>query len=171
MLTRENEPPLPDPIAYFVTWAFYGTWLPGDGRGWIDYGHGWQMPAPMRELEAAAMMTEDACCLDIDERIAVHEQIAETCAHRGWSLHAVNCRTNHCHVVLTAPVKPEQVRSQLKSWCTRKLKTLDAVRNPGRPVRENWWAERGSHRYIFDTISLEAAIIYVRDCQDGSRPS
>jgi hypothetical protein len=23
-----------DPIAYFLTWTTYGTWLPGDERGW-----------------------------------------------------------------------------------------------------------------------------------------
>jgi hypothetical protein len=37
---RENEGPLPDPLAYFLTWATYGTWLPGDERGWIQYHRG-----------------------------------------------------------------------------------------------------------------------------------
>ncbi len=30
---RENEPPMPEPLAYFLTWPTYGTWLPGDERG------------------------------------------------------------------------------------------------------------------------------------------
>ena len=30
---RDCEPPLPEPLAYFLTWPTYGTWLPGDGSG------------------------------------------------------------------------------------------------------------------------------------------
>ena len=29
---RDCEPPLPEPLAYFLTWPTYGTWLPGDER-------------------------------------------------------------------------------------------------------------------------------------------
>jgi hypothetical protein len=35
--------------------------------------------------------------------------------------------------------------------------------------RQNWWAERGSQRYINDPAGLGAAIAYVRDGQDGPR--
>ena len=54
---------MPDPLAYFLTWSTYGTWLPGDARGWIEYAHGWQFPDAARMLEAEARMTEDACLL------------------------------------------------------------------------------------------------------------
>jgi hypothetical protein len=56
-----------DPIAYFLTWVTYGTWLPGDGRGWVEYRHGWQLPDPVREREAVARMTEDACRLSVEQ--------------------------------------------------------------------------------------------------------
>ena len=36
-------------------------------------------------------------------------------------------------------------------------------------IRENWWAERGSQRFIGDSESLEAAILFVRDGQDNPR--
>src|SRR5271166_1436295 len=111
-------------------------------------------------------MTEDACWLDAEQRGAVHEQVAETCNIRGWSLHVVNCRTNHLHIVVSAPTHPSIVRSQLKAWCTRKLKNLAASKNASDAIRDKCWAERGSQRYINDEASLEAAIIYVRDCQD-----
>jgi REP element-mobilizing transposase RayT len=154
-----------DPLAFFITWNTYGTWLPGDSRGWVEYRKGWQFPNPMLELECAARMTEDACRLNPDQRKAVHEQVAETCAHRKWYLHAANCRSNHAHVVVTAPIKPKIVRAQLKAWCTRKLKQ-HAERN-GLPHREEWWAERGSVRWINGQVSLESAILYVRDEQDS----
>jgi hypothetical protein len=53
------------------------------------------------------------------------------------------------------------------------LKELEAKRRQGNddpsPIRQNWWAERGSRRYINDEESLEAAILYVRDGQDRPR--
>lgn len=157
---------MPEPLAYFLTWATYGTWLPGDERGWVEYRHGWQLPSPVRKLEAEARMSEDACVLDDEQRDLVEQTIKEHCRIRGWALHAVNCRTNHLHVVVSADLHPNTVRKQFKAWCTRRLKELDRRRNR-REVRVNWWAERGSRRYINDEESLEAAITYVRDGQDN----
>ena len=87
----------------------------------------------------------------------------------------MNCRTNHLHVVVTSSSHPDVVREQFKAWCTRNLKKLDLERNKTKStrkrgpdnawVRENWWAERGSRRFIGDEESLAAAIHYVRDGQ------
>jgi REP element-mobilizing transposase RayT len=150
-----------DPIGYFLTWVTYGTWLPGDSRGWVEYRHGWQLPDPVRELEAAARMTEDACRLTDQQREAVQRQIAETCRHRGWHLHAVNCRSNHVHVVVSAgDAPPKKIRADLKAWTTRCLKQQFD------PTRENWWAERGSIRFLYNEDRLDAATEYVTDGQD-----
>ena len=150
-----------DPIGYFLAWVTYGTWLPGDARGWVEYRHGWQLPDPVREMEAKARMAEDSCRLSSRQRDAVEPQIAETCRQPSWRLHAVQCRSNHVHVVLSAADGyPKKVRADLKAWATRRLKEcFDAQ-------RDNWWAERGSIRYLYDERSLEAAIVYVTDGQD-----
>jgi REP element-mobilizing transposase RayT len=153
-----------DPVGYFLTWVTYGTWLPGDTRGWVRYKNGWQLSDPIRELEAKARMTEDACILSREERRAVEAQIAETCAHRGWTLHVVNCRSNHVHAVVTADVAdPDKIRIDLKAWATRALKQGFDSR------RQNWWAERGSIRYLNTDDDLESATLYVRDGQDANR--
>lgn len=95
----------------------YGTWLPGDERGWVEYQRGWKLPDPIRELEAMVTMTEDACLLDESQCRAVENQIAETCQHRGWHLHAINCRSNHVHVVVTAAnTRSKKIRADLKAW-------------------------------------------------------
>jgi REP element-mobilizing transposase RayT len=160
MFGRANEPTLPDPLAYFITWCTYGTWLPGDSRGWVEFHQGWHLPDAIKELESRAKMAEDACLLTQPQRLAVQAQIEETCQHRGWELHAVNCRSNHAHILLTANANPKVVRAQLKAWCTRKLKSISAAE------RQNWWAERGSVRWIFDALSLDAARVYIVDGQD-----
>ncbi len=43
---RECEPPMPEALAYFLTWTTYGTWLPGDERGWVQYSMGCSYPIP-----------------------------------------------------------------------------------------------------------------------------
>jgi REP element-mobilizing transposase RayT len=155
-----------EPLAFFLTWTTYGTWLPGDERGWVERGHGFQLPDPIRKREAEARMTEDACLLDEDQRLVVEKTIADHCRIRGWKLHIVNCRTNHVHVVVTANRDPEDVRDQFKAWCTRCLKELQ--RRRGRletTVRAKWWTEKGSERCLWDEAGLEAVIQYVRDGQ------
>ena len=98
--SRPHEPPMPEVLAYFLTWPTYGTWLPGDQRGWVKRGEGFQLPDSVRELDAQALMTEDACLLDDEQRRLVEGTIADHCRIRGWHLHVVNCRTNHVHVVV-----------------------------------------------------------------------
>ncbi len=113
-----------------------------------------------------ARMNEDACRLSDHQRRIVEQAIAEHCRFRGWTLHASNCRTNHLHVVVTASLHPDDVRSRLKAWCSRRLNELspDATRR-----RTRWWTERGSKRFLNTEESLEAAILYVRDGQDRPR--
>lgn len=88
-------------------------------------------------------------------------QIEETCDHRGWHLHAVNCRSNHIHVVVSAyNTAPKKIRRDLKAWATRCLKEQFD------PDRENWWAERGCIRFLFGDESLETAVLYVVEAKD-----
>lgn len=149
-----------DPIAFFLSWATYRTWLPGDARGWLEYHRGWKLPDPIVLLESEARMTEDACVLSSVERRLVETQCCETCAHRGWVLHAVNCRSNHLHLVVgAANTHPNKMRADIKAWCTRRLRAAN-------PDRNHWWAERGSQRYIFTEESLQTVIQYVTAAQD-----
>ena len=105
-------------------------------------------------------MSERACILSTIERRLVEVQAGETCAHRGWVLHAVNCRTNHVHLVVSAvDSNPRKIRIDIKACCTRRLKAHN-------PVREHWWAERGSQRYIFSEDRLATVIEYVTTAQD-----
>ncbi|HEX3998700.1 MAG TPA: hypothetical protein VHX65_09145 [Pirellulales bacterium] len=69
-----------------------------------------------RQFAAALRMTEQALILGDDQRRLVEKVIAEHCAIRHWTLHAVNCRTNHVHAVVSAPGVPiERPREQFKA--------------------------------------------------------
>ncbi len=154
----------PDPIAFFITWPTYGTWLPGDERGWVEHHHGWQLPSRDLEQHSRACMTEQQCLLSPKERAIVIAQILHTCAFRNWVHYASACRSNHAHVVIGAwNTKPQKIRIDIKAWCTRSL------REQSRPEKENWWAERGSTRYIWTEQSLQTVIQYVTEAQDRQR--
>lgn len=149
-----------DPIGYFLTWTTYGTWLPGDERGWVEYKNGWQMPAKILEIDCQQRMREAKCLLTPTERILVEQQVKETCRLRKWTLYAINCRSNHLHVVLDAELdSPEKIRIDLKAWTTRRLQEESGKQ------RKHWWAERGSSRYIWDEESLNEVVHYVDHCQ------
>ena len=99
-------------------------------------------------------MTEDAVVLDLIQRQIVDRIIVGHCRIRGWKLHAVNCRSNHVHVLLSAKTRIEIPREQLKAWCTRNLK-------PTVPQREKWWTERGWDVYVDHEESMQTIAEYI----------
>ena len=150
-----------EPLGYFLTWSTYGTWLPGDKRGWRRKGEIEIQPPSRISLESAkSAMKETTFRLNKKDRLVVEATIARHCEIRNWELHTARARSNHVHVVLTAPsYTPETVRDQLKAWCTQKLKA-------NYPKRETFWTEGASRRYLNTEDELEAAIIYVNEAQD-----
>src|SRR5262245_12166180 len=96
--------PMSDPLAYFLT---YGTWLPGDDRGWVKEYQGFQLPDWKTEHEARRNLTEPPVMLDDEERRIVQSTIREHCEIRGWHLFALAVRTNHVHIVVSASVSPK----------------------------------------------------------------
>ena len=156
-----------EPLAYFLTWTTYGTWLPGDERGWVAKPGQFRAPDAQRKAAAEELMTEPALTLDPEQRRIVEGTIADHCRVRGWHLHGVNARTQHVHVVVTAPQRhPEVVMDQFKAWCTRRLKELERSHRPAeRAFQQNWWTQGGSKRWLNDEKSLLEAIRYVVDGQ------
>ena len=155
-------------LAYHITWTTYGTWLPGDARGWIKSG-GWgiQPPDSAREESAGQAMAESAVVLTHEQRVIVDSTIRAHCHIRGWILHALNVRSNHIHVVVTVDREPKIVRDQFKAWCSQKLSdhaglTTKVARKAG---RRHWFTEGGDHELIETDEYLENAIRYVTERQ------
>ncbi len=91
-----------EPIAYFITWTTYGTWLSGDQRGSWHRGQ-YQSPNELFRQMAAAEMKETAFTLSQEDRAIVEETVPTHCEIRSWKLHTVHARSNHVHVVVTTP--------------------------------------------------------------------
>ena len=64
------------PLAYHHIWTSYGTWLPGDARGWIKAGLlGIQSPEPALEQQARDRMVEAEVRLTPAQRAAVEQTL------------------------------------------------------------------------------------------------
>src|SRR5438105_1563785 len=97
-----------DPLAFHLTWTTYGTWLSGDSRGWVkDEERGIQEPDPELAESMRGRMTQQPVVLSPEHRAIVDKTIREVIAYGGWTLHAINVRTNHIHLVVTADRDPE----------------------------------------------------------------
>ncbi len=153
------------PIAYFLTFTCYGTRLPGDERGWVDPKDA-AYEAPLKEGRPPLLnyggreLRQQPYLLDEARRTIVQAAIAQICVDRGWELWSSHVRTNHVHLIVSAPSKPERILTEIKARASRLLNEA-ALDGPDR-LR---WTRHGSTRYLWDNTSVEQAIRYVRDQQ------
>ena len=84
MRTEAGVIPMSDPLAYFLTWTTYGTWLPGDERGWVAKPGEFRPPDELRRQAAQRIMTEPALTLNAEQRLIVEQTIADHCRIRDW---------------------------------------------------------------------------------------
>ena len=150
-----------DPIAYFITWTVYGTYLQGDGRWWRKRGRS-QRPQLLLEQWHRDRLKHNVVLLNANQRHVVEAEIKKHCQHRNWHLWIANARTNHVHVVVTGTdYSGDKVRDQLKANCTRALRAKFEV-FLNRPV----WTVGGDWKFINSEDDLEQAVIYVGEAQD-----
>jgi hypothetical protein len=57
-----------EPLAYFLTWTTYGSWLPGDERGWVEKSGEIRIGNPKLREIAQQLMTEPPLSLTIEQR-------------------------------------------------------------------------------------------------------
>ena len=151
-----------DPLAYFLTWTVYGTFLQGDRRWWRKRGSGSRPPQPLLERWHRERLKHEIILLNQSHRDIVKRAIQRHCEFRGWKLWEANPRSNHVHVVVTANgYSGKKVRDQLKANATRELRQQYAV-FIDRPV----WSVGGDWKCINSENALERAILYAGEGQE-----
>jgi REP element-mobilizing transposase RayT len=154
-----------EPLAYFLTFTTYGTWLHGRQPGSVDRQHN-QPGAPLlppdinREAACRGQMRQEEYVLDAERRVVVLQTILEVIRHRGWRVWGVHVRSNHVHVVVSAAAKPEKVMSDFKAWASRRLRERFAE-----DVDRDRWTQHGSTKYLWNEPALEETTVYVIDGQ------
>jgi REP element-mobilizing transposase RayT len=150
------------PLAYFITWTVYGTFLQGDVRGWWKKQSGHQLHQPLLYRWHSERLTHPVLLLNDAERSIVETAIEDHCLHRGWKKWSSSARTNHVHAVITAnEYDGNKVRDQLKANATRKLRQY-FPRWVNRPA----WTTKGWIEFIDDEFSLDRVIEYTDFAQD-----
>jgi REP element-mobilizing transposase RayT len=148
------------PLAYFITFRSYGTWLHGR-RGSVDRFHNTygtpRLPPDKKRLQYnLRRLSQRPATLGVRARAAVDSAIRETCEIRNWGLWAFNIRTNHVHSVVSANCQPGLILNALKANATRKMRETGCWRSERSP-----WVRRGSKRYLWNERALLEAIAYV----------
>ena len=150
-------------LAWHLIWPSYGTWLPGDARGWRRRGDpGPHDPDPTLEAAVRAALRFPPMVFDDAQRVTIAAAIAASCKRRGWVLHAVAVQREHVHVAVTAPHAAKQVQRALKADATRAL----TKREPALGERVVWgrgcWVSEAR-----SSIAAERVQAYV---DDGHHP-
>ncbi len=159
---------------WLLTWTTYGSWLPGDDRGFVSNVRNGEGPevrfnipgtptkANMPGLEdyARRKMKGTEIRLQSEQASILISQFQETATCRGWQLLAAAVMSNHCHAVVGVPGDPDPstLLRDFKSYGSRALNQHWPKSESGR-----WWTESGSRRKLPNDTSVLSAIKYVFD--------
>ena len=158
--------------SWLLTWTTYGTWLPGDPRGFVSNvrdgpgpevrhnrpGTPYDADDPRVRRRALANLVGTPVFLAAHHASLLAEQFRQTAAFRGWTILAGAIMTNHVHLVVRVPGDPDPagLLHDFKSYGTRRLQQAGM-----RPTGARWWTHGGSRRKLPDEHAVAAAIRYV----------
>ncbi len=157
------------PFALFITWTCYGTWLPGDPRGYVSgtlspTGRSAKQNTPdtpycrnsPSTLHAARLRQKwETVTLTEDDAQCVATALMVAAQARGWRILRAAIMANHVHVlVVDCPDDGSAVRRVLKGTAQAALSKLHGQ-------TRRWWTARGSDRYLRGEDSIARADQYV----------
>jgi len=163
---------------WLLTSTFYGTWLPGDRRGFVSrvrdrrssdpsstsrfkhnrYGTDYDGDIEGIRRHAQEQMKGPPIALRADQAGILLAQFQETATYRKWELIAVAILWNHVHLlvgVLGDP-DPEDLLRDFKSYGSRALN-----KKFGKPMSETWWTAGGSARIRESKRAIAVGVRYI----------
>ena len=162
-----------DPVAMFITWTTYGTWLPGDERGHVSNvitpqsfvrkqnrpGTAYAKGNPSTRDRAAELQKWPTVWLTELDAIVVANSLVNVAVEGKWMILRAAVMANHVHVVVTdCPLDGPVVRRILKGKVQAKLS--EAV-----GTNRRWWTAGGSDRTRRGERSIDATVEYVANQQ------
>ena len=158
------------PFAIHITWTCYGTWLPGDERGYVSntlLPGGGYLPRqntpgtpgtaddPYTRQRALSLQRDSTVFLDLEQALVVAHALVKAAQARDWRIVRAAVMCNHIHnVVMNCTDDGPAVRRILKGNSHAAL-----AEHTGRGQR--WWTAGGSDRYKRDWQAIENAVNYV----------
>jgi len=145
------------PLAYFITFTAYGTWLHGDSRKSILVeNHATKLIEPQESFfrYEQQKLKHPVVMFDKKIRCIILETIMDRGQWKQWHLYAAHVRSNHVHIVVNSTDPIDKVMESLKARATRKL------RQSGYNLSKVW-TRHGSTKYIFTRAKLFEKIHYI----------
>ena len=159
-------------FALLITWTCYGTWLPGDERGYVantrSTSGGFQ---PLHNIPGTRVDSDDAdsrllarslqkgttVLLTPTQAMVAPEALVAAAAIRDWRIHRGAVMANHVHlVVVKCPDDGPAVRRVFKGVADSSLRKRF-------PSTGRWWTQGGSNRYLHGESAIVAAARYVEN--------
>jgi len=158
--------------ATLLTWTTYGSWLPGDQRGFVSRvpaddgthvrhnlpGEPYDADHPAVSAQAAGQMQGKPVALRPEHASVLLAIIAEACERHGVELLAVAVMSHHVHVLCQSDRHGIELLQILKGNASRALNQKFELSDAPR-----WWTKSGSRRRIKSGADLTAAIEYVHN--------
>ncbi|HLB56824.1 MAG TPA: transposase [Coxiellaceae bacterium] len=153
------------PLAYFITFRTYATWLHGDERSSVSRTRnkvGTPKIHPNKNLETQmqALQKDECVILSREHGDVIREATVNLCNKNNWRLYAMHIRSNHVHLTIKADDEPEKMMTKIKSNATFALR-----KKCGFAVDQKIWSRHGSTKYIWTPESLYYTSDYTTECQ------
>ncbi len=157
--------------AVLVTWTTYGTWLPGDQRGFVSRVPSEESPHEIHNLPGERYDADDAQALgsaadrmegrpvylNRDQANVLLVDIGASCARHGIEPLAVSVMVNHVHIVCQSELPKDQLLKLFKGSASRALSKFFPLGDSPR-----WFTAGGSVRYGKTKAELTSVIEYVK---------
>ncbi len=158
---------------WFLTWTTYGSWLPGDDRGFtgaIRDASGRKVSTRSSEIaahrsnpalfnKARALQQSDVILLSSTHAKIIAADVQRSCEYLGWHLSGLAVMATHLHVLVTVSGDPEpdSIVRDLKAYASRALN-----REFPKPA-QGWWTRGASKRVLKTEKEVLAKVQYIRD--------
>jgi REP element-mobilizing transposase RayT len=158
------------PFALHETWTCYGTWLPGDERGYVSNtllptggyvpkentpGTPYTADDPTTRDRARSLQKGETVFLNHEQALIAARALVKAAQERNWRIVRAALMCNHIHVVvMDCPDDGPMVRRILKG-------TSQAALSKFTGRKQRWWTAGGSDRYKHDWQAIENAVNYV----------
>ncbi len=173
MATRTPPAMAGTPLAFFITFTTYGSWLPGDERGWIDRsristGDAVRAGDPARHARNASSCSSRRVTLSGQMRAVVEQAIRATCVAAEWEVIALWVGQNHVHALVASGCSATRTLSRLKGQATFALRQASLL-----APNSALWSRQGSTRYLWKQQSVTQVQYYIEQmqgCEKGVMP-
>lgn len=158
---------------WLLTWTTYGTWLPGDDKGFVSpvrnpFSQKWERQntpgtictssIPGLRQASYSRLKCPAISLSSSQAEVLWQQFQETANIRNWQILSVAIMRTHVHLLVYVEndPAPENVLRDFKAYGSRSLNSKWQ-----KPASGTWWTESGSKRKKATQRAVVAAVRYV----------